>query len=356
MKTDSKIVFGDFQTPPTLAQEVCAFLKRRGIKPEVVLEPACGIGSFLLAGAASFPKARLFGWDINPDHVENTRRSLAGVGALGRATLVVGDFFAQEWAKEIRGLKGQLLVLGNFPWVTNSTVSSLNGANIPLKENFQGFRGMAARTGKSNFDISEWMLIQVLKSLRGRQATIAMLCKTATARKLLRFGWQNDGRISHPSLHRIDAKRYFGASVDACLLFLQTGNAGLPEAAVFETLEAENPFRVLGLAGQDLVSDIRAYQNLQHLEGLCPYQWRSGVKHDCASDILNSERWLEFLSSLLFEDSKRPVTVELLQRLNLGAIAEESQHLEKWMAARVHVGFHAEELQPEFIMERPLRG
>ena len=31
----------------------------------------------------------------------------------------------------------------------------------PTKENFQGFSGIAARTGKSNFDISEWMLIQL---------------------------------------------------------------------------------------------------------------------------------------------------------------------------------------------------
>jgi hypothetical protein len=32
-----------------------------------------------------------------------------------------------------------------------------------------------------------------------------------------------------------------------------------------------------------LVADIRTYRRLRHLEGLCPYQWRSGVKHDCAS-------------------------------------------------------------------------
>jgi len=31
------------------------------------------------------------------------------------------------------------------------------------------------------------------------------------------------------------------------------------------------------------VSDVRDYQKLKHFEGLCPYQWRSGVKHDCSS-------------------------------------------------------------------------
>jgi hypothetical protein len=38
----------------------------------------------------------------------------------------------------------------------------------------------------------------------------------------------------------------------------------------------------MGLAGQDWVADIVAYRRMRHLEGLCPFQWRSGVKHDCA--------------------------------------------------------------------------
>src|SRR5207248_8948112 len=63
--------------------------------------------------------------------------------------------------------------------------------------------GIAARTGKSNFDISEWMLIRLLRALRGRAATLAMLCKTATARKVLRYAWQNEGRIETAALYRI---------------------------------------------------------------------------------------------------------------------------------------------------------
>jgi hypothetical protein len=127
------------------------------------------------------------------------------------------------------------------------------------------------------------MLIRLLRALRGREATIALLCKTATARKLLRFAWRNDGRIASASLHRIDAKKHFGASVDACLLLARTGEAGPVEADVFDELKARRRSTTIGLAGQDLVADIRTYRRLKHLEGLCPYQWRSGVKHDCAS-------------------------------------------------------------------------
>ncbi len=283
MSATAKIEFGDFQTPLALAREVCALLVQQGVKAESILEPTCGVGAFLVAAAETFPKARLLGWDINTDYVAQSKSALVSAGAARRASIGQRDFFAHDWEAGLAEIHGSILVLGNLPWVTNATVSAMNGSNLPAKENFQGFRGIEARTGKSNFDISEWMLIHLVKALRGRSATIAMLCKTGTARKLLRFAWQNDGRIAAASLRRIDAKKYFGASVDACLLLARTGEAGISEADVFDSLSAKRRSTTLGLAGQDLVSDIRTYRRLKHLEGLCPYQWRSGVKHDCAS-------------------------------------------------------------------------
>ncbi len=283
MKTDARIEFGDFQTPLALAREVSSLLLQQGAMPHTVLEPTCGAGAFLVAAGEAFPKARLVGRDINPDYVAQAMSALVQSGVAKRASVGQQDFFAHDWEAELAGIRGSLLVMGNLPWVTNATVSGMGGSNLPAKENFQGFRGIEARTGKSNFDISEWMLIRLVRALRGREATIAILCKTATARKLLRFAWRNDGRIASASLHRIDAKKHFGASVDACLLLARTGEVGPVEADVFDGLTAKRRSTTIGLAGQDLVSDIRTYRRLKHLEGLCPYQWRSGVKHDCAS-------------------------------------------------------------------------
>ena len=282
MKSKAKIEFGDFQTPLVLAKEICGLLRRQRMVPEFVLEPTCGTGAFLAAAAETFPRAALRGWDINQDYVQQATAELAHTGAAIRATVGCQDFFAHDWESELKQLPGSLLILGNLPWVTNSTVSAMNGSNLPTKENFLGLRGLAARTGKANFDISEWMLIQLVRALRGRKAVIAMLCKTGTARKLLRYAWQNDGRISKASLHQIDAAAHFGASVDACLLLAHTGSAGPMEADVYDSIAATNPSGRIGLAGQDVVADIRTYRELQHLEGLCPFQWRSGVKHDCA--------------------------------------------------------------------------
>ena len=284
MKTLARIEFGDFQTPLALAREVCLLLKAQGVRADVVVEPTCGLGIFLQAAAECYPEAELRGFDISHDYVQAATERLNGAGTrLRRATIRQQDFFAHDWDSELGGARGTVLVLGNLPWVTNQTVASLNGSNVPAKENFQGFRGIEARTGKSNFDISEWMLIRLLNALRGRQAVIAMLCKTATARKWARYGWQNDGRIASVALYQIDAKAHFGASVGACLVIARLGKPGPAEAALFESLSAPAPIRRIGLAGQDFVADLDTYQRLRHLEGLCPYQWRSGVKHDCAS-------------------------------------------------------------------------
>jgi len=283
MKTKARIEFGDFQTPLPLAQQVCDRLHAEGIAADVIIEPTCGCGTFLVAAAGSFPNARLYGWDINPKYVKETTAALKQVGAGKRSTVVCQDFFVHDWELELGAKRGNLLILGNLPWVTNSAVSSMNGSNLPAKENFLGLRGLAARTGKSNFDISEWMLIRLVRAVRGREATVAMLCKTATARKLLRYAWQNDGRIAQAALFCIDAMQHFGASVDACLLLARIGSAGPAAADVFESLSATKPSIRMGLAGQDLVADIVAHHRMKHLEGLCPFQWRSGVKHDCAS-------------------------------------------------------------------------
>ena len=282
MKSSAKVEFGDFQTPLALAKEICGLLRRQKLSPEFVLEPTCGHGTFLVAAAEAFPRAALRGWDINRDYVEQTAVELRRAGASSRAVVERQDFFAHDWESELQRMAGKLLILGNLPWVTNSAVAAMNGSNLPVKENFLGLRGLAAQTGKSNFDISEWMLIRFVRALRGRKAVIAMLCKTGTARKLLRYAWQNDGRINEASLYQIDAAAHFGVSVDACLLLARTGSAGPVEADVYESLSAAKPVGRMGLAGQDLVADIRTYRELQHLEGLCPFQWRSGVKHDCA--------------------------------------------------------------------------
>jgi len=141
----------------------------------------------------------------------------------------------------------------------------------------------APRTGKANFDISEWMLITLLAGLKGIPATLAMLCKTATARRVLKHAWSNNFDIDNSSLHIIDAKKHFGVSVTACLLIIHTGQMeGEHSAKVFSGLTLDGPTTRFGLIGSDLVADLDLFGRYGKIEGTAYRRWRSGVKHDAA--------------------------------------------------------------------------
>lgn len=284
MSNRNRIEFGDFQTPPELAQAVTTFLKDGGLVPEVVVEPTCGLGSFLIAAIDTFPDAQHFyGFDINPQYAKELAKELREIR--GKRCLVeCRDFFQVDWGEFVENLDGNLLVIGNPPWVTNSALGVLGSNNLPEKSNFQGHVGFAAKTGKANFDISEWMLITLTEALGRRPGCLAMLCKTATARKVLRHAWLNRLNVGRCSLHLIDAQKYFGASVDACLLVIHTDVEEVTATAnVYADLSFSSRISTFGLVGRELVADVEAYTRLRDIDGIAYYPWRSGVKHDAAS-------------------------------------------------------------------------
>jgi hypothetical protein len=284
MIAKSKIEYGDFQTPRGLADSIVAFLQNAGISPSVIVEPTCGLGSFVLAAIQGFPHVRqVFAHDIKADYVSALRNALRDLNGV-RCHVVQQDFFTFNWKEFFAAFRREILVLGNPPWVTNAALGALGSNNLPKKTNFQKQSGFAAKTGKANFDISEWMLIKILESLDGQLGCVAMLCKTATARKVLRHGWVNRFNIGRATLHIIDASNHFGVSVDACLLVVHTGVPDLsPSAGVYSDLTFDHKLTTFGLIGRELVADVDEYSRLRDLDGLSYYTWRSGVKHDAAS-------------------------------------------------------------------------
>ncbi len=111
-----------------------------------------------------------------------------------------------------------------------------------------------------------------------------MLCKTATARKVLRHFWKTEGGLEGSRLFRINAKTEFDVAVDACLLFANGKRTGKRVATVFSDLDSTSASARIGFVGGDLVSNIDAYQTHRNLDGgTSTYTWRSGVKHDAGS-------------------------------------------------------------------------
>jgi hypothetical protein len=279
-----KIEYGDFQTPIRLADDVALFLHGLEISPSVIVEPTCGLGSFVLAANKVFNNARqIFAFDINATYISNLRNFFPN-SRKAHLNLMQQDFFTFKWKEFFLNFDEEILVLGNPPWVTNTALGVIGSDNLPQKSNFQNNAGFAAKTGKANFDISEWMLIKLLEALQPKKACLAMLCKTSTARKVLRHGWLNHFNTNNSSIHLIDAGFHFGVSVNACLLVIHTGLPDLhPKANVYSDLSFNNKITTLGLADKDLVANVDEYALLNDLDGIAYYAWRSGVKHDAAN-------------------------------------------------------------------------
>ncbi|MCW5212136.1 N-6 DNA methylase [Desulfobulbus sp. TB] len=275
--------FGDFQTPAVLTDQAARFIQTVFPAPEMIVEPTCGLGSFLQSCIDVWQTdSSYYGFDINPEYIDRCRRNIA---APMDCHLQTADFFQQNWQHFFSSAeKNRILIIGNPPWVTNSALGTLKSDNLPKKSNFKGLKGFAAKTGKANFDIAEWMLINLLESLQHhRSACVAMLCKTATARKVLKHAWTLQWNLSGSSLHRIDAKKYFNVAVDACLFVTFI----FPEkrtdyAAVYKDLSYEKKLSRFGLHGRKLIANIDDYKKYSHIEGSSSYTWRSGIKHDAA--------------------------------------------------------------------------
>ncbi len=290
-KKKSACEFGDFQTPEVLASEAIATVRSLEMAPQSIIEPTCGVGSFLLAAIRAFPKAaQVLGIEINKAHLDHLRKRIAVESTAANVILKHADFFSLDWAQVVRKLPDPILIVGNPPWITSSVLGALNSSNLPEKSNFQGRRGFDAITGKSNFDISEWMLLQYLEWLRGKSGYIAVLCKTTVARKVLAHAWKHSEKLASARMYLIDAMKYFGASVESCFFLMHLGSPGPQECDVFDSLGQPQPKRRFGFCDGTMVSDINAYKRWRHLRGADPaYVWRSGVKHDCAK-VLELDR------------------------------------------------------------------
>ncbi len=281
-----KIEFGDFQTSSKLANTICEKIKSRREDFGSILEPNCGLGSFLEAAVNCFPNCRsVLGYDINEDYVKHARRTINTVYQ-DRVDIKKGDFFSTDWKEVITELETPVLVVGNPPWVTNSKIGSINGSNLPSKGEYGNTRGFDSLLGKSNFDISLWMIMKLLDALNSSEGTLAMLCKTSTARKAMLHAWRNNLDVKYAAIYSIDAKKHFNANVSACLFLVEFGKDQSSNLLdVFDKLENNLPASTSKYEDQRIIKDVERYRSTEYLNNsilASPFKWRSGIKHDAA--------------------------------------------------------------------------
>ena len=280
------IEFGDYQTPVLFASEVCKKLSSfYEIKPDVILEPTFGIGNFFEGIITSFPNARaLYGIEINSTYYKTAlQRVDQNTSHRLKVELINADVFTYDFNNIKKNLTStdSLLVIGNPPWVTNSQLSSLGSSNLPHKRNLKGFSGLDAMTGKSNFDIAEYILLLLLSEFSKSNCLLAMLCKNIVAKNIIRDFSKYNLSISSMDFFTFNANEVFGVSCDAGLLVIRTGEPQKSTCTVYDFKTSEKT-REFGWIGNKFYSDTRSQNTQKSIDGECQLEWRQGVKHDCS--------------------------------------------------------------------------
>jgi hypothetical protein len=275
-----QIEYGDFQTPDFLAQQVVQCLMDKIKHYTTVIEPTCGRGNILMAALENCPSLNLaIGIEINPQYIEFAKsRTWPNL----TPTIHQANIFELDLSQFTQNIAEPILFLGNPPWVTNATIGTQGGVNLPKKTNARGLSGLDSLTGKSNFDVSEWILMQLLDQVVGTLNTCAMLIKSSVARKIIAYAHHHKLNVCDFEMYTLDAKKAFDVSVSACLFFFR----GTLEPAdhsyshiVFPDLESKKGQEYYYLNGH-FVKDVDNFLKTEIYTARGQGSWRSGIKHD----------------------------------------------------------------------------
>lgn len=265
--------FGDYQTPSDFADRICAFLKNSlKADPQIIIEPTAGTGNFIQAALESFKDVKkIYGLEINPEYCTVCKERIQDK----RLKIIRGNFFSYNLSNIME--KEDVLFLGNPPWATNSELKF----NLPDKKNFKHLKGMDAITGSSNFDICESMILKMIEKSVGRNVSIAMLCKTSVARNILLELSRNNIPVEDVRMYQFDSGKVFGINAAACMFYVRMIAAGqyVRFCDIFDfDFPDQLKSRIIFENGK-LNCEV---QDMVNLDGVCEFEWRQGVKHDCA--------------------------------------------------------------------------
>ena len=284
---EDRAEYGDFQTNQSLTQQIATQLKREGINPQIVIEPTCGKGNFILSVLDTFENVeRIYGIEIQKKYtwqakfnvldffLNNPNKTKPEIQIVNSS---IFEFDYQTIKKTI-GEK-ELLIIGNPPWVTNSALGVMDSKNLPKKSNFKRQKGLDAMTGKGNFDIAEYITIDLLQNFGKCKGNMAFLVKNTVIKNIVHDLPKLKLLIAGLKKQNIDSKKEFDVSVDASLFSCQlnkTTELSCLESD-FYTSEVKCNF---GWLNGKFLSNLSCSCN--DIDGVSPFEWRQGIKHDCS--------------------------------------------------------------------------
>ncbi len=288
--------YGDFQTNQELANRVVKYIAEKEAKPQFVLEPTCGKGSFVIASLQQFKNLiKLVGIEVYLPYVWETKFKILSFylqnEAISKPAIEIlhaniFSFSFQQLATQTKDW--QTLVIGNPPWVTNAELGAMDSKNLPKKSNFKKHNGIDAITGKGNFDIGEYISLLLLNAFHKHNGQFAFLIKNTVVKNLLYEQKSNSFHIEGIEKLNIDSKKEFEVSVDACLFLCQLNQnpAFICQEMDLYNLQKLNTF---GWYKDKFVYSIADYKAASEIDGISQFVWRQGIKHDCTK-IMEMER------------------------------------------------------------------
>ena len=288
--------YGDFQTNSELANEITFRLNEIKFEPEIIIEPTCGKGNFVIASLTHFKNVNhIIGIEIYKPYIWKTKFSILDFFLNNpdkrrpEIDIIHGNVFDFDFDKLLRRLKSNnILIIGNPPWVTNAQLGSLNSVNLPKKVNVKNQNGLDAMTGKGNFDIAEYIILSLLDTFQNTNGYLALLLKNSVIKNIIFDQKSKQYRIGNIEKYSIDSKKEFNVSVDSSLFLCRLNTNPEFKCSEYNFYDKQFCFD-FGWLGNKFVSNINNYSATNSIDGTCPYVWRQGIKHDAAS-VMELER------------------------------------------------------------------
>ncbi|MBN1328347.1 MAG: methyltransferase [Candidatus Heimdallarchaeota archaeon] len=283
--------WGDVQTPQWFVKEIYKIISQLDFTPDVILEPTFGDGNFLLTSLDYFPKDKfLYGIEIQEKHIWNFLLNIIERIILEKKKLPIqlkiyhDNFFTHDFSKELlNNQELKILIIGNPPWITSSELSVLQSNNLPIKSNIKGFTGLDAITGKSNFDITEFIITNLITTFSNHMCKIALLCKESVIRNILKELIEYKYPLNNIRAIKFDAVKVFNKNCEAALFLADINKEANSQICLVSNFD--NPFKTInkfGWVNGKFVSNIDNYILNQEIDGQSSVIWRQGIKHDCA--------------------------------------------------------------------------
>ncbi len=285
---NNRVEYGDFQTPLNFAVSVINLIKNKNIEPEIIIEPTCGKGNFIVAALSIYHNIRqIYGFEINKTYCLESKINILNyflenkINNIPEIRIFHENIFDFDFNILNINKKG-ILIIGNPPWVTNTDLSKLNSNNLPSKTNFKQVNGIDAITGKGNFDISENICLLIIRQFEQFDTHFAFLIKNAVIKNLLYEQNKLKYKINSIENYRFDSKKEFNVNVAASLFCCQLGGSVDFVCREYDFYQANNCIKTFGWTNQKFVADISKYADYQQFDGKSPFEWRQGIKHDCS--------------------------------------------------------------------------